>query len=127
LNLYRSKSLKLLQSHFLSLYITLEFSNTTKWQKKQKMIYRSQISMMDNLTDCKIKYQGHSLSDSKKLDQGSSNSLKLGNLVYHSKSIIKHVFFCFGQKIFCRFYEFLKNFGLAQKNLNITLLAVTCK
>jgi hypothetical protein len=43
-----------------------------------------------------------------------------------SFNIIKHVFFLFGpNKILCRFYEFLINFGLAQKrNHKITLLAV---
>jgi hypothetical protein len=36
-----------------------------------------------------------------------------------------HIFLFWLKKIFCRFYEFLKNFGLAQKkNRKITLLAV---
>jgi hypothetical protein len=35
-----------------------------------------------------------------------------------SFNIIRHVFFCFGPKnFFCRFYEFLKSFGLAQKKI----------
>jgi hypothetical protein len=43
-----------------------------------------------------------------------------------SFNTIRHIFFCFGLKnFFCRLYEFLKNFGLAQKkNRKITLLAV---
>jgi hypothetical protein len=64
------------------------------------------------------------MSDLKKLDEGSSKSFKLGSLVYHS--ILKDtVFFLFWpKKIFCRFYEFLKTFGLRKKNRKITLLAI---
>jgi hypothetical protein len=40
-----------------------------------------------------------------------------------SFNIIRHVFFVLAKKIFCRFYEFLKNSGL-HKNRKITLLTV---
>jgi hypothetical protein len=37
-------------------------------------------------------------------------------LVYHSTSYVKtRIFFVLAKKFFCKFYEFLKNFGLAQK------------
>jgi hypothetical protein len=49
-----------------------------------------------------------------KWDEGSSKSLKLGNLVYHLYHKTR-IFLFWPKKFFCRFYEFLKNFGLAQK------------
>jgi hypothetical protein len=64
-----------------------------------------------------INLVGHFLSDLKKIGRGFIKILETWQFGL-SFNIIRHVFFCFGQKKnLCRFYEFLKNFDLAQKKI----------
>jgi hypothetical protein len=69
-----------------------------------------------------FRHKGHSLKNRTKLDEGSSQSLAIWFIIQYHKT---RIFLFWPKKIFCRFYEFLKKFGFAQKkNRKTTLLAV---
>jgi hypothetical protein len=57
----------------------------------------------------------HSKSVLYKWDGGFIKILGTGQFGL-SFNITRHIFFVLAKKKFCRFYEFWKNFGLAQKN-----------